>query len=73
MRDLKNAAMWLCEAEARGDGQEGWSAVTARAKRWKDKTGWKEDMDWVSASIYFSLISRAAGLVKPNGLDLDLD
>ncbi|KAF8169501.1 hypothetical protein BJ912DRAFT_999603 [Pholiota molesta] len=49
VRDLKNAAMWLCEAEARGDGQEGWSAVTARAKRWKDNTGWKEDMDWFIA------------------------
>jgi len=48
VRDLRNAAMWLCEAEA-GEGTEGWSAVTARAKRWKDNTGRKEDMDWFIA------------------------
>ncbi|KAF9558240.1 alpha/beta-hydrolase [Agrocybe pediades] len=48
VRDLKNAAMWLCEAEA-GDAVEGWSAVTARAKRWKNGTGPKSDMDWFIA------------------------
>ncbi|KAF8966422.1 hypothetical protein BDZ97DRAFT_682787 [Flammula alnicola] len=48
VRDLKNAAMWLCEAEA-GDGVEGWSAVTVRAKRWKDGAGSQDDMDWFIA------------------------
>jgi purine-cytosine permease-like protein len=68
VRDLKNAAMWLCEAEARGDGQEGWSAVTARAKRWKDNTGWKEDMDWVSALIVDSFRpQRQLYLLMQNG------
>jgi len=47
VRDLKNAAMWLCEAEA-GNAVDGWSAVTTRAKRWKNGTGSKSDMDWVS-------------------------
>lgn len=47
VRDLRNAAMWLCEAEA-GAGTEGWSAITSRAKRWKDTGGREEDMDWVS-------------------------
>lgn len=56
VRDLRNAAMWLCEAEA-GAGTEGWSAVTARAKQWKDSPGRKEDMDWVrAASVFFRLV-----------------
>ncbi|PPQ81087.1 hypothetical protein CVT25_014550 [Psilocybe cyanescens] len=46
VRDLKNAAMWLCEAEA-GNAVEGWSAVTARAKMIKDGAGSQDDMDWL--------------------------
>ena len=47
IRDLKNAAMWLCEANEAGDRREGWLAITARAKQWKEGTGLKDDMDWV--------------------------
>jgi len=47
VRDLRNAAMWLCEAEVDGKAQEGWSAVTKRAKQWTAGSGTKEDMDWV--------------------------
>jgi len=66
VRDLRNAALWLCEAEAgkHGNGengeklqQDGWSAVTNRAKRWKESRGntdgsiggSREDMDWLIA------------------------
>ena len=47
IRDLKNAAMWLCEANEAGDGREGWSAIIAHAKRWKEESGSKDDMNWV--------------------------
>ena len=47
IRDLKNAAMWLCEANEDGDGREGWSAIIALAKRWKEGSGSKDDMNWV--------------------------
>lgn len=63
VRDLRNAALWLCEAEEGKhqygkDGErlqdDGWSAVTDRARRWKEARGngakgSKEDMDWVSS------------------------
>ncbi|KDR74509.1 hypothetical protein GALMADRAFT_250502 [Galerina marginata CBS 339.88] len=49
VRDLKNAAMWLCEAESNGTSDDGWSAVTARARKWKDGTGSQDDMDWFIA------------------------
>jgi len=54
VRDLRNAAMWLCEAESSsGEGSgEGWNAVTTRARRWKDGTGEGGDMDWVSLGIF---------------------
>lgn len=46
VRDLKNAAMWLCEAEAAGKG-EGWSAITTRAGQWKSGVGSQDDKQWV--------------------------
>ncbi|KAJ3561124.1 hypothetical protein NP233_g10391 [Leucocoprinus birnbaumii] len=63
VRDLRNAALWLCEAEEGQhqygkDGErlreDGWSAVTSRAQRWKEANenggrGSKEDMDWLIA------------------------
>ncbi|KAF8351089.1 hypothetical protein F5887DRAFT_1125059 [Amanita rubescens] len=52
VRDLRNAAMWLCEAEATnngGDG-EGWSAITRRARAWKSTGGNRQDMDWFIAT-----------------------
>lgn len=45
VRDLRNKALWLCEAEERKHGnggnseksqQEGWSTVTNRARLWKE-------------------------------------
>ncbi|PPQ68657.1 hypothetical protein CVT24_005388 [Panaeolus cyanescens] len=48
VRDLKNAAMWLCEAEAAGKG-EGWSAITTRAGKWKSGVGSQDDMQWFIA------------------------
>ena len=47
IRDLKNAAMWLCEANEAGDSRQGWSAIEAHAKRWKEESGSKDDMNWV--------------------------
>ncbi|PFH50559.1 hypothetical protein AMATHDRAFT_75541 [Amanita thiersii Skay4041] len=50
VRDLRNAAMWLCEAEATTDDEEGWSAVTKLARKWKaDGDGQQEEMDWFIA------------------------
>lgn len=46
VRDLKNAAMWLCEAEENG-GVEGWSAVTAHAKKCQAGDGTADDLNWV--------------------------
>ena len=57
VRDLRNAAMWLCEAEASNNRTEGWSAVTQRAKRWKDGQGTKDDMNWVNPSRLLSSLS----------------
>lgn len=57
IRDLRNAAKSLCEAEegksqygAKGNGY-GYSAVTKRAKQFKEskRGGSKEDMDWLIA------------------------
>ncbi|KAF9446738.1 alpha/beta-hydrolase, partial [Macrolepiota fuliginosa MF-IS2] len=60
VRDLRNAALWLCEAEEgkhkygqNGEKlhEDGYSAVTKRAKRWKETkgSGNREDMDWLIA------------------------
>jgi len=66
VRDLRNAALWLCEAEEGNGGngrngensrEDGWSAVTNRARRWKEARensngfieGCREDMDWLIA------------------------
>lgn len=59
VRDLKSAAMWLCEEERRASldtkqsGSEGgdiagYSNVTARARRWKNGEVQDGDEDWVS-------------------------
>jgi hypothetical protein len=50
VRDIKNAAMWLCEANERTDGEEGYASVTQRARAWTDGRGSNEDPDWVSMS-----------------------
>jgi len=46
VRDLKNAASWLCE----GDQQDaGYSEVTARASKWKAGKGSPDDPHWFIA------------------------
>jgi sn1-specific diacylglycerol lipase len=53
VRDLKNAAMWLCDANesaATGKtGGSGYAAVTTRARQWKAGNGSKDDPDWFIA------------------------
>ncbi|KAF8629600.1 hypothetical protein AX15_003345 [Amanita polypyramis BW_CC] len=52
VRDLRNAAVWLCEAETMNAGiqGEGWSTVTRRARAWKSgDSGQQEEMDWFIA------------------------
>lgn len=72
VRDLRNAAMWLCEAEScSGEGSdEGWSAVTSRARRWKGGSGGDDDMDWVSlgavsSSPFLCLLKRCLLMTLP--------
>ncbi|KAK7051324.1 hypothetical protein VNI00_004824 [Paramarasmius palmivorus] len=49
VRDLKNAAMWLCDANE-GDQQDaGYTSVTDRASRWKAGNGLPEDPQWFIA------------------------
>ena len=60
VRDLRNAALWLCDAESNGKVGEGWSAVTSRAKQWKAGAGSKDDPDWVC--VFVSLVSRVTGI-----------
>ncbi|KAK1227266.1 hypothetical protein PQX77_009753 [Marasmius sp. AFHP31] len=52
IRDLRNAAVWLCDAnESDGDQQtgSGYTAVTSRASRWKAGSGSDEDPEWFIA------------------------
>lgn len=58
VRDLKNAALWLCDAEGSKKPGEGWTAVTARAKRWKGGAGSPDDPDWVCLHSVQCLISN---------------
>ncbi|KAJ7265924.1 hypothetical protein B0H12DRAFT_1100137 [Mycena haematopus] len=51
IRDLGAAAMWLCDANETKDGRPaseaaGYTAVTARAKRWKAGSGTSDDPHW---------------------------
>ncbi|KAG6864389.1 hypothetical protein C0991_009994, partial [Blastosporella zonata] len=48
IRDLRNAASWLCEAEKEHEG-EGWTAVTSRAERWQAGRGSPDDPQWFVA------------------------
>lgn len=56
IRDLGAAAMWLCDANEAKDGHKaddgaGYTAVTARAKRWKAGSGTADDPDWVCCTV----------------------
>ncbi|KAG9317063.1 hypothetical protein JVU11DRAFT_1250 [Chiua virens] len=49
VRDIRNAALWLCEANENG-GREGYSVVTHRTSQWKSGAGSPEDMHWFLAT-----------------------
>jgi hypothetical protein len=52
IRDLRNTAMWLCEANEAQEGKstgEGYSAISERARKWKAGKGSPGDMEWVSS------------------------
>ncbi|KAF8131142.1 hypothetical protein EV363DRAFT_1331611 [Boletus edulis] len=49
VRDIRNAALWLCEANDNG-GREGYSVVTHRTRQWKSGEGSSEDMHWFLAT-----------------------
>jgi sn1-specific diacylglycerol lipase len=50
VRDIRNAALWLCDANDKDAGNhgEGYTAVIKRAGRWKAGLGSADDADWVS-------------------------
>ncbi|KAI6004284.1 hypothetical protein EDD15DRAFT_2223653 [Pisolithus albus] len=47
VRDIRNAALLLCDANERGE--EGYSVATQRAKEWKSGTGSDDDFRWFLA------------------------
>ncbi|KAJ3928749.1 MAG: hypothetical protein NXY57DRAFT_901446 [Lentinula lateritia] len=49
VRDLKNAASWLCEANESHRRDAGYSEVTARASNWKAGKGSADDPHWFIA------------------------
>lgn len=51
VRDLKNAALWLCEANETKEAGDGYVAVTTRARQWKAGQGTADDMHWVGVSL----------------------
>ncbi|PBK73212.1 hypothetical protein ARMSODRAFT_720835 [Armillaria solidipes] len=51
VKDLRNAAMWLCDANVAGGAlrESGYAAVTERANKWKAGMGSQDDPDWFIA------------------------
>ncbi|KIJ70631.1 hypothetical protein HYDPIDRAFT_105377 [Hydnomerulius pinastri MD-312] len=49
VRDIRNAALWLCDANQQGGG-EGYSVVTHRTRQWKGGKGSPEDLQWFLAT-----------------------
>ncbi|KAG1753287.1 hypothetical protein EDB19DRAFT_1978867 [Suillus lakei] len=46
VRDIRNAALWLCDANERNGGTEGYSVITNRIKQWKAGDGSSDDLHW---------------------------
>ncbi|KAG2150321.1 uncharacterized protein EDB93DRAFT_1142777 [Suillus bovinus] len=46
VRDIRNAALWLCDANERNGGTEGYSVITNRIRRWKAGDGSSDDLHW---------------------------
>ncbi|KAJ7229092.1 hypothetical protein GGX14DRAFT_416658, partial [Mycena pura] len=71
IRDLGAAAMWLCDANEAKDGHKaddgaGYTAVTARAKRWKAGSGTADDPDWfISVRKTLEANMHMANMVPP--------
>ncbi|KIJ19785.1 hypothetical protein PAXINDRAFT_160496 [Paxillus involutus ATCC 200175] len=49
VRDIRNSALWLCDANDRGGG-EGYSVVTQKTRQWKSGNGSPEDLQWLLAT-----------------------
>ncbi|KAJ3756522.1 hypothetical protein EV360DRAFT_47831 [Lentinula raphanica] len=49
VRDLKNAASWLCEANENHSQDAGFNEVTSRASKWKAGKGTADDPHWFIA------------------------
>lgn len=61
VKDLRNAAMWLCDANVAGGAlrESGYAAVTERANKWKAGMGSQDDPDWVRAHISLFYTTRS--------------
>ncbi|KAH7921707.1 alpha/beta-hydrolase [Leucogyrophana mollusca] len=46
IRDMRNASLWLCDANERSGGTEGYAIVTQRARQWKAGNGSSDDPEW---------------------------
>ncbi|KAG1787652.1 uncharacterized protein HD556DRAFT_1407937 [Suillus plorans] len=46
VRDIRNAALWLCDANERNGDTEGYSVITNRIRRWKAGDGSSDDLHW---------------------------
>ena len=59
VRDIRNAALWLCNADDKdgGNGVEGYSTVIKRAGLWKAGSGSADDPEWVF-SRFFLIVDR---------------
>jgi hypothetical protein len=74
IRDLGAASMWLCDGNEAKEGRHandaaGYTAVTARAKRWKAGSGTEDDPHWVcfALSPYLSFSPDTVGSLYPSG------
>lgn len=52
VRDIRNAALWLCDANERNGDTEGYSVITNRIRRWKAGDGSSDDLHWVSSILH---------------------
>ncbi|KAH7912444.1 hypothetical protein BJ138DRAFT_1148322 [Hygrophoropsis aurantiaca] len=46
IRDMRNASLWLCDANEKSGGKEGYVSVTQRARQWKSGHGSPNDPEW---------------------------
>ncbi len=67
VKDLRNAAMWLCDANVAGGAlrESGYAAVTERANKWKAGMGSQDDPDWVRTKYPSFYIQRGLEFLSP--------